>query len=362
MKVGIVTIYDTDNMGNRLQNYALQQVLLQYADQVVTLRNKPASGSKLSDWKRMSRLAEIPMLARLQKNLRKAKILQFNHRYIRLTRKCYWYNRGTSSLLPEDSCDLYCAGSDQIWNPDLERSDLFSFMGFAPAEQTFSYAASFGISQIPEGHAEAVRAGLDHVAHISVREASGRDIVRDLTGRTDAQVLIDPTMLLTAQAWEPILQRPDAALPGEYVLMYFLGGVSEERRAAIQAAADALGCPVLDIMDPGSPYYHIGPAEFLYLIRNARMMCTDSFHGSVFSFLWQRSLAIFPRDGGSMGSRIKTFADTFCLEDHTVQNEQVPQELLQPADYSRGYAILEEERKRSHAFIGNVFSSAKTCP
>lgn len=357
MKVGIVTIYDTDNMGNRLQNYALQQALLQYADQVVTLRNKPASGSKLSDWKRASHLAEIPLLAQLQKNRRKAKVLRFNHRYIHLTRKCYWYNRNTSQLLPEDRCDLYCAGSDQVWNPEWERNDLFSYMGFAPRERTFSYAASFGINQIPECHQNAVRNGLNHVAHISVRESAGQEIIRDLTGRSDTQVLIDPTMLLTSEEWGTIIHRPEVALPDTYVLMYFLGKVSQERREAIQAAADSLSCPVLDIMDPSSPYYHIGPEEFLYLIRHARFVCTDSFHGSVFSFLWQRPLAIFPRDGGNMGSRIKTFADTFHLESHIVQNEQIPQALTVPDNYAQGYAVLEEERKRSHTFIRQVFSA-----
>lgn len=361
MKVGIVTIYDTDNMGNRLQNYALQQVLLQYADQVVTLRNKPASGSKLADWKRSSQLAEIPLLAQLQKNRRKAKILKFNHRYIRLTRKCYWYNRNTSELLKEDQCDLYCAGSDQIWNPHLERNDLFSFLGFAAPEQTFSYAASFGISQIPDCYTSTVRDGLNHVANISVREDAGQEIVRELTGRTDAQVLIDPTMLLTSKEWETIIHKPDAPLPQEYVLMYFLGNVSRERRDAIRAAAGSIGCPVLDIMDPDSPYYHIGPEEFLYLIRHARLVCTDSFHGSVFSFLWQRPLTIFARDGGSMGSRIKTFADTFHLEERIVPDEQIPQSLLGGADYTAGYAVLKEERKRSHGFISHVFSAAKNC-
>ena len=65
MKAGILTIYDTENLGNRLQNYALQQALLQYADEVVTVRNKQDSGSRLKNMKRASRLSESVILAAL---------------------------------------------------------------------------------------------------------------------------------------------------------------------------------------------------------------------------------------------------------------------------------------------------------
>lgn len=359
MKVGIVTIYDTENMGNRLQNYALQQALSKYADQVLTLRNKPKVESALANRIHASFLAESAPLNRLLGKRRKAKLLQFNRQFLRLSRTCYWYNDPSASLKSRDRCDLYCAGSDQVWNPFFERSGMFSYLGFADSDRTFSYAASFGIDAIPEEFTGDVRVGLAHIPSISVREDAGRAIVQKLTGRTDAQVLIDPTMLLTGEEWDRVACAPTAPLPQSYILLYFLGELSQQRQQAIARKAEQLHCQVINLLDRRSPFYNIGPGEFLYLIKHAAMVCTDSFHGSVFSFLWQRPLVIFDRieNGAGMGSRLKTFAGKFHLEDRLAKQDGIPEE-ADAADYSAGLAILEAEREKAYAFLSGVFRSA----
>ncbi len=356
MKVGILTIYDTENLGNRLQNYALQQALLQYADEVVTVKNKQDSGSRLKNMKRASRLSESVLLASLLKQPRKAKFLKFDKQYIRYTKHCYWYNQPDVSLKPEDCCDLYCAGSDQIWNPLLERSGLFNYLGFADSESTFSYAASFGIDQIPDHYETQIRQGLQHIRHLSIREEEGRQLIHSISGRTDVQVLIDPTMLLTPEEWAAVSHAPQHPVPEKYILTYFLGEVSDRRRQTIRETADALGCEVLGLMDPASPFHLTGPAEFLYLIRHAQLVCTDSFHGSVFSFLFRRPLAIFTRDGGTekMGGRIRTFVDTFGLQDCLAEQDVMPA-VSGSADYAEGYAVLADRKKTAHAFLRRVF-------
>ena len=357
MKVGILTIYDTENLGNRLQNYALQQALLQYADEVVTIKNKQDSGSRLKNMKRASRLSDSVLLAALLKQPRKAKFLKFDKQHIRYTKHCYWYNQPAVSLKPEDRCDLYCAGSDQIWNPLLERDGMFNYLGFANAGSTFSYAASFGIDQIPEHYEAQICRGLQHIRHLSIREEEGRQLIQRISGRTDAQVLIDPTMLLTPEEWNAVSQAPDHPVPEKYLLTYFLGNVSSQRQQAIRETAAALGCEVLELMDPGSPFHLTCPAEFLYLIRHAQLVCTDSFHGSVFSFLFQRPLAIFTRDGGTqkMGGRIRTFVDTFGLQACLAEQDAMPA-IPAHADYSKGYTVLSQRKKTAHAFLQQVFA------
>lgn len=362
MKVGIVTIYDTENMGNRLQNYALQRALSRYADEVVTLKNKPRLESKLANLKQGSALADSVVLNRLLGKSRKAKLLRFNKKYIHISRRCYWCNDSAPDIAGEDRCDLYCAGSDQIWNPLFYRSEMFNYLGFAPEKASFSYAASFGIDQIPEEYREAVRKGLEHIRYISVREEAGKQIVQELTGRTDVPVLIDPTMLLTAQEWSDVLRKPAAPLPEHYQLTYFLGEVPQQRQDAIQQTAQAAGCELIRLMDPDSPFHKIGPDEFLYLIRHAERVYTDSFHGSVFSFLFQRPLAIFERieaSGAGMGSRLKTFADTFHLEACIAQDDRLPAMSAQ-ADYSAGFDALKAERKRAFDYLDMVFSPSES--
>lgn len=176
MKVGIITIYDNENLGNRLQNYALQQVLLRYVDDVVTIKNKYKLDNKLKNLTRSSVLAESVFLNQLLGKTRKVKFLRFNRSHIQLSRHCCWYNDSTSVPQGTDRCDMYCLGSDQVWSPRVDWENLFNYAGFAPKETVFSYAASFGFDEMPEQYHDEIRRGLNHVAHISIREDAGKKL------------------------------------------------------------------------------------------------------------------------------------------------------------------------------------------
>lgn len=358
MKVGIVSIYDNENMGNRLQNYALQQVLSDYTDTVLTIRNKPKGKTLRENLIKVSPLSESVLLNRLLGKRRKARLLQFNRDYISVSRTCYWSNGSAVSLKRRDRCDLYCAGSDQVWNPKAGRTGLFNYLHFADKTATFSYAASFGLDAIPEENREMVRRGLSNIRYLSLREEAGKRIAEDLTGRTDAVVLVDPTLLLTREKWDKISSKPKEKLPGKYILSYFLGEISQKRRNAICQKAEELGCEIIELMNPASPFYAISPGEFLYIIQHADHVCTDSFHGSIFSFLYQRPLAIFGREGAlsGMGSRLNTLAETFRLESCLAKENRFPKETV---DYAKGYAVLSREREKAREFLDKVFREAE---
>lgn len=356
MRIGIVTIYDNTNMGNRLQNYALQQVLRCYADDVVTIETKYRDKSPLKNMLRNSPLADSATVYDLLGKHRKAKLLRFSKAHIRVSKHRYWFNGDCKPLKKSDQCDLYCAGSDQVWNPYTGRKGLFNYLGFAPSEKTFSYAASFGIDKVPPEFAPEIRAGLNHIRHISVREEAGAQIVKDLTGREDARVLVDPTMLLTVQQWDALAKKPEKPVPQKYLLTYFLGKVSPERKKAVEDLAQSRGCAIIALKDPKDPFYAIDPAEFVYLIKHADCVCTDSFHGSVFSFLYQRPLAIFQRHGSAddMSSRLRTLTEKFGLEDCLVRKDS--QIRLPDGDYTPGYAALDRERQKTDAFLRMIIT------
>lgn len=359
MKVGIISIFDNNNHGNRLQNYALQQVLLRYADQVVTIKNKPFYG-KANRLVRMLPIAENVLFNRLLGKRRRARIVAFTNKHVTTGKGCYWYDRGNVTLKEADRCDLYCAGSDQVWNPTMGRGGNLDYLGFAPSEVTFSYAASFGLDELPVQACPAARDGIQHIRSLSVREDAGAEIVRDLTGRTDVQVLVDPTLLLTVEEWDRILTMPKAPVPQNYVLAYYVGQLSEERRQRLAEHAYHMGCELIDVMDPESPFYALGPDELVWLIKHARLVCTDSFHGSVFSFLYRKPLAIFVRQGKGpdMGSRLRTLVSKFSLEACVAVEDVLPEYDPQP-DYSAGYAALAAEREKSKAFLDRVFEEYK---
>ncbi len=359
MRVGIVSIFDSTNFGNRLQNYALQQVLLRYADEVVTIKNKPSDGKKTKFYKKLP-IAESLLMSRLMGRERRTAMLRFTKEHIALSRWCYWYDADRLKLKKADQCDLYCAGSDQVWSPEMNRTGMFNYLGFAPTEQTFSYAASFGVDRIGAEDQSQVRQGLRHIGSLSVREDAGRKIIEDLTGRTDVQVMADPTLLLSAQEWEQVASAPKEKLPQRFVLSFFLGDVDDQRREEIRKKAEKLECQVIDLMDPASPFYACGPDGFLYLIRHAQFVCTDSFHCCVFSFLFGQPFAVFPRrgDGENMGSRLVTLTERFSLQDRAVADgglDRVPD----TADYQAGYAALEAERAKASAYLSKVFQGAQ---
>lgn len=360
MQIGIVSIYGYENFGNRLQNYALQQILLKYADEVITIRNRARIRWYLKDSARglLNSFTSNGRNSRIQIKNRSGKIFTDTHIYSSSRNYCYFRRKRPLKML--DRCDLYCAGSDQIWNPLFGRSGLFNYLDFADYDRTFSYAASFGIDAIPPQHLDAVRNGLNHIKYISVREEAGKRIVQELTGRTDVQVLVDPTMLLTADEWDIIAEKPRGDIPERYILTYFLGNVSDARRAVIVQKAQELGCAIIELMDPNSPFYAIGPEHFVYLIKHAVLVCTDSFHGSVFSFLYGKPLAIFERTGNGedMSSRLITLTDKFSLKKCVAVADSLP-DISAELDYSNGYAILEQERSKSKAYFDMILREAE---
>ncbi|MGN1134032.1 MAG: polysaccharide pyruvyl transferase family protein [Oscillospiraceae bacterium] len=359
MKVGIVTIYDNMNMGNRLQNYALQEILLKYADEVVTIKNKPRPESFKDKLVRASFLAESVLANKILGKKRKAKFLEFNKKYINVSNKCCFFDdKSFDSNVPE--CDLYCAGSDQIWNPTIGRAGYFNYLGFTPKDKNFSFSASFGIDSIPDEYKKAVKRGLENMKYISVREDAGKIISEDLTGRNDVQVIIDPTMYFSAKDWAKAEEKPEFLSDENYILTYFLGGISKTRCDEIQRVANENGWKVINILDKQSPYYNSGPSDFVYLIHHAKLVCTDSFHASVFSFLFDTPLSIFKRDGSllNMNSRLETLVEKFSLEKCVVENDKIDSSIFN-VDYSKGKETLASERKKADSYLDKVFNGEK---
>ena len=358
MKVGIVTLFGYFNMGNRLQNYALQCALSRKFGSNITLRNEVTKCRIKETIK--NRLSRYEVTLKLLRQFRRLSLLRFTREYIPLS--CFYYgiDKMPKNINQQDFCNLYCAGSDQIWNPHYISRGMFNYLGFADYDRTFSYAASFGIDHIPEEYVADVRKGLEHIKFISVREDAGKRIVEELTGRTDVYVHVDPTMLLTAEEWDKVSKKPKQKLPQKYILTYFLGTVSEERKTALKNRAAELGCELVELMDKNGPYYNNGPSEFLYLIKHAAMVCTDSFHGSVFSFLYERPFVIFDREGSgeNMSSRLDTLCSKFGLEYCMARGNEMP-ELSMTPDYSEGLKVLDAERKSSEDYFEMVFEEAE---
>lgn len=118
-----------------------------------------------------------------------------------------------------------------------------------------------------------------------------------------------------------------------------------------KATGDLLFFVDSDDSNAESPYYCCGPSEFVYLIKNAVYVCTDSFHASVFSILYNRPFVVFNRNGkhNTMGSRIQTLLSTFHLEDARFTG--IIDESCICRDYKEVNQIVENERQKALRFI-----------
>lgn len=373
-KVAILTINDYTNYGNRLQNYATQEVIKSLGFSAVTIPQEvfnPDERTTQNMHKKFSQIKEMPVQELLTK--------------IKTKTKSYFYNRKISKYLPEriqafknftknniketdfrisannipndlsNRYDFFVTGSDQVWNPFFRFGSSIDFLTFAPKNKRIAFSPSFGISEIPVQFVERYKQWLTDIPYLSVREHAGARIIKELTGR-DAAVLVDPTLMLTKEKWLSISKPAKNKPNGKYLLTYFLGGIPKEHKKGIYRIAkenDLLVVNLADVRDPKT--YITGPSEFIDFINSARIFCTDSFHGVIFSILLETPFIVFDRAGNlpSMNSRIETILSTFKLESRHIRN--IKKEEIFEVKYSHVNPILEFERNKTLRFLKEAF-------
>ena len=159
-------------------------------------------------------------------------------------------------------------------------------------------------------------------------------------------------MLLVDKEWDKVSKKPDMLKQGKYILNYFLGDLSEFRKNEIERIAKENNCEIINILDKNSSFYECGPSEFLWLEKNAFLICTDSFHSSVFALLYDRPFIIFDREQSgieNMNSRLDTLVNKFNLKNRKFKDKITEENLNH--DYTEAYKILEKERKKAEDFL-----------
>lgn len=377
-KVGIITIYDNDNYGNKLQNYATQEIIKSYNQfDVCTIKNKDINVNIYSKFKSsikkiikfcfkpiikkirpQTKFEHDSYLSKMLKKQRKKSFEEFD-KLIKKTKKFEYIQKPRKKLNSE--YDYFVVGSDQVWNPSFNKptneiKPLY-LLSFADNNKKISFAASFGISKLPNEAIDDAKKAFNSFKTISVREEQGKRIIENLTGRKDVEVLLDPSMILTTQEWDKVAKKPSQIKSDrKFILNYFLGNLSDSRKEQIDKIAKENDCYIINILDYNDPFYVCGPSEFLWLEKNAFLICTDSFHSSVFAILYDKPFIVFDREEkgmDNMGSRIDTLLSKFQLENGRYNGKEITKENLEH-DYTNAYKILEEERKKSKKFLGKA--------
>lgn len=330
------------NYGNRLQNFALQAVLKRMGHQVESLRRDAWFNGSVG-----SRVRAVKSLLGTVKH-RKDRVgafRRFDRRYVALSNATV----SREYVTPEfgSAYECFVIGSDQVWNPDFDFNSELEYLPMLPSEKKVAYAASFGVSEISENR-ELTASYLNGISSISVREAAGVKIIRDLTGR-EVPVVLDPTLLLGVDDWAKVAVKPSCvACDKPYVFKYVLG--DDVNNKLIEKMAEKRGLAVIDVMNGSLP---IGPSEFVWLIAHSDLVCTDSFHASVFALLHHKPLAIFERvsDDADMSSRFDTLCRNFGLVGHRSSEEGFGEEAVYGTDWDAFEARLSELREASERWL-----------
>lgn len=351
MKIGIVTLYGNTNYGNRLQNYAVQEILKQRGFKVETLVCKSNTPKVLL---RKGYHAVMSLIGRKQSK-RMVRFNKFNREMIR-TRIIY----EKSGLLPNriaQEYDYFVSGSDQVWNPDirLNEKDNF-FLRFARREQRICLAPSIAAEKIPQTCMTEYQIGLNGFPYLSCREESGAKVISRITGR-NCENIIDPTLAIDAQTWRAFSKPVTQERP--YILMFFLGAVPDYLRQLAQQEAKKRDLEVIELSSVKDKHFLSDPQNFVWLIDHAELVLTDSFHGAAFSINLNTPFYVFSRSAekeveNRISSRIAALTDKFCVSDRYVK------ETLNELDFfccfERVNAILEEEGKHFQNYLDRCLS------
>lgn len=343
--VGICTIYDENNYGNRLQNYAVQELLRGIGLCPITIKYENfESNYQLYKWVFVHRVKQLIKIVILR-DKRVKNFLKFDQRYIKSTKK--YYNGRMKCKL---QYDYYVAGSDQVWNPELNRLSRMDLLTAFDSGVKFSLSASVGVEELSEENESKLKRAVSEMTGISVREETAKKFIEDISNK-EVVTLLDPTMLVERSVWDAISKCP-RALPNKYMIVFFLGKVSRDTQERIESISAETGYTIVKIGDAASDFYGVGPEEFVYLLGHAGFVFTDSFHATAFSILYQIPFFVVSRNYGNieMNSRIHTLLEHFSFEKRYVADISSTTVDLE-MDYSNTKKILCQERLKFNQFI-----------
>lgn len=353
-RIVIATLPGYFNYGNRLQAYALACVLKREGpyevEYVVPLIERNT----------LLRLVKNFILAILKRNpasilikIRKEQaILPFSKQYLH-------------EVTPRDGRGYFCGivGSDQVWHPAGIKTRNFSryFLTMVSPERRIAYAPSFGLSTIPKDKEEHYKEYLPQFSHISTRESSGAALVEGLTGRK-VPIVLDPTLLLTAEEWGSLTSEFDQQLnEKKYIVRYTLGRLSEKDEKQLKEYAASKNLEIYQIMGDSMESGGIGEVpsvpEFLSLIKNADAVFTDSFHACVFATIFHTPFVALKRPGVDMSTRISTLLGMTGMDANLDSGDVAFRSIIEQSDFSGVDLKIELQRTLSANYLRDALNA-----
>lgn len=379
MKVGLCIKFFHENYGGMLQAYATMKVLSDYGLQcdLIKYGKKSSAVGKIKNLPRL--LNGILLNDKMEEAKKRVGLIlhpEFKANYnIRMDAFKRFREKTFDPFVVQfegyrELCagaknyDAVITGSDQLWSPAGLPTNFYNLHFVSDNIRKISYASSFGVKKIPWYQIKRTRDYLNRIPFISMRENRGSEIVYELTGRK-VPTILDPVFMYDEAGWKKLIQDKKI-VDGDYIFAYFLGSNKEHRDAVIELAK-ATGYKIvclrhLDQYVKSDEFfgdvglYDVDPADFLNILRYAQIVCTDSFHGSVFSIIHHKKFVVFNRysekSSVSKNSRIDTLCTNFDISGCRYNSKiEIVDQLKESIDYSMVDQKLIQMRKDAENYL-----------
>lgn len=371
MKIGIITWFNGGNYGTNLQAIALQSYLRSngYSVELIDFEIDVQRKEKRT---LLAKILSQP-LKYATKYAEKKYYTQIQTRYNRMASEVRENCMFTKVVMNEqdyiDTCnqfDVLICGSDQIWNPNWYHRFYYADYDQIKAKR-ISYAPSLGVNVLREEQKEDLARSLSKFDAISVREYRGANLIKPLV-KSKPKVVVDPTLLLTAKAWDELFSIE--TLPGEkYILSMFLTD-NHSHWCAARAFAKSKSMKHIVIPYCGFSYFQnaeikadASVRDFLKLIRGAEYVLTDSFHVTVFSLIYKRQFYTFERfvenEFTSQNERIRNILEISSCQERLILYGTKKIEEKEDIDYMVTGRCLTDEIERSKQFLSQALEDFK---
>lgn len=316
-KIGIITYHKHNNYGAVLQAYALQEKIksMGYDVEIINYKYKNNKFS-LNILKNKGIINYILGILGPVTRLPRAYKFFIFRKYFSLSPK---YNKDTIKLAGQ-RYDLCFSGSDNVWNAEITNFDKNYFLNFiSDPKKKYSYASSFGSSKIPEDLRSEYTKLLNSYNMLNTREESGAQLIKSLTNKK-ANVVVDPTLLLEKKEWNKLAIAPKEVQ--KYLLAYQMVP-SKKFIQLVNRISKKESLKVIYIPFPmgkvtqGKWKFGLSPQEWLGYIKYADKIVTDSFHGVIFSIIFQKEFYVVLTQ---LSTRIENILSKIDLNNRIIEN------------------------------------------
>ena len=378
-KIGIITIVKNavdESFGPAMQIFAVQEVIRSYGFEPETIVDETCKRNLIQQvlrgldeikkgpesisyiWRKA--VSHSPAKASygtndIQKKLiqaRRENYAKFIDRYIKISTL-----KETDLFLDNkklDSYSYFAVGSDQVWNPYYPQVDRIKYLQFCDKDKRVAFVPSIAQSDIPFRFRKNFIEGVNGFNKLCIREEEGKKLIRKYA-KTDAEVLIDPTMMIPTEKYAEMAVCPKCMPEGEYAFCYFLGTSID--KDSIEKSAKCLAEKFMWMRKFDLPdYYIMNPSEYLYAIKSAKVILTDSFHVTVFAIMFHKPVIVFHKKEGTFAateSRLTTLLKRFNMLNCFADNGSVLS--IPEVDYDFVDETLNSERINAKKYFDEIF-------